>query len=590
MAVNPSLTGLAPFTPANLDVAAPKRISKTCVTCRARKVRCDGRRDICTNCERLGFACSYTDGHGAAVRGGLAAGLIPRKRARQACTACHARKAKCSGTLPRCDRCRLQGLDCEYKASKRPSMGAAGMTSPRSASHDDPASEDTASPAAFHSDEQLEAVAQRTFDAFFAVVHHIPGFTFLHRASLMQRYHAGLVDRPLLLALVGITSLLSDLGPGLREYGDRCVAEAEERVLAEIDRPSTLRLQALMLVIKHRILSRRFSSGLMLFSVASRFASALRLNHEAPKLCFLAQESRRRLMWAMYVTDVGISGGIPDFSLWANRPEAIRVQLPCNERNFEYDLPETTEPLVPVAGPDGNPPPLPDDVGFLALHIRVCWLRSRVLMYTKPLPNNYTPADLEELPQRVAALEEDLRQFAARLPASFRWSEPNVRLRAYSPRLCVYLMTHVWWEMCHCELYRVVLAGLPDGLPANAIVRLDPGFVAACRRKAYEHARAMADMFGVLLTMDNGVPVTDLDLPVCVYWCARMLLYGLETSAEELAITKEGVVEMMRVCRMVLDGGVETPAGIGIVSNFPLICIHQLTLSSAGRFREAAQP
>ncbi|TLD20297.1 hypothetical protein PspLS_08728 [Pyricularia sp. CBS 133598] len=356
-------------------------------------------------------------------------------------------------------------------------------------------------------------------------------------------------DRGLLLALIGITSLLTDLGSGTRDFGARCIDEAETTVLGELEKPSTLKLQTLVLIIKHRILMRRFPSAFMLHAVASRFAVALRLNHENPRLCFLAQESRRRLMWAVYMIDTGIAAGHPDFGLWENKaPSNIRIQLPCNERNFDFDLPEVTEPLEqPAPGPDGAIPPMTDDIGFLALHIRVCLLRSRILQYTKNMIHGSpTPEQIANLPARFAELESQLGAFAARLPVSFSWSEAN----------------------CHIDLYRVAAhSGVSrDALPQTIMARIEashPGFAGICRRQIFEHARAMADMFSLMLTLD-GVPVTDMDLPVCLYQCARMLYLSLHTSGVEFGITTESVQEMGNVCLRVLKQTITAPAAMGI--------------------------
>lgn len=92
----------------------PKKSSLTCTTCRARKVRCNGARDICSNCKRLGFPCSYDDADPGAL-----SGTLPRRRVRQACLSCHSRKARCSGHMPTCERCRAQGIECVYRPSKR---------------------------------------------------------------------------------------------------------------------------------------------------------------------------------------------------------------------------------------------------------------------------------------------------------------------------------------------------------------------------------------------------------------------------------------------------------------------------------------
>lgn len=118
----------------------PKKSSATCTTCRARKVRCNGTRPVCSNCQRLGFPCSYdddsTDPAAAAAAWSIA---LPRRRVKQACLSCHSRKARCSGHMPACDRCRAQGIDCVYRPTKRARVSTrsigGGRDSPQS--HDE---------------------------------------------------------------------------------------------------------------------------------------------------------------------------------------------------------------------------------------------------------------------------------------------------------------------------------------------------------------------------------------------------------------------------------------------------------------------
>lgn len=587
----------------------PKRASNTCVTCRARKVRCDGHREVCNNCLRLGFTCSYDDsipnqaaaGPGASSDGSAmtpeslsiqaAAAHPPRRRVRQACQSCHSRKAKCSGTMPKCDRCRVHALDCVYRPSKRSRLSAtpgaghahhgdshmmdSGASGLSGAGRDGYLSDHSRSISDDHEANGVrnipppdEALTMRTFELFFRHIHHIPLFSYLHQASLMQRYHSGLMDRSLLFALIGITSMLTDLGPGVKTYGNKCIDIAETLILRDLEQPTVLKIQTLVLIIKHRIFSRHFSSAFMLTGLASRFAAALRLNYENSQLCFLAQESRRRLMWALYIIDIGMAGGDADFTLWASRPETILIKLPCNERNFEYDLPEATESLIPPPSlPDGGLPPLSDNVGFLALHIRIQWVRSRILAFTKGLARQEpSKGELASLPRKCKELEVELDAFEARLPLSFRWSESNVKLRTYSPRLCVYLMTHIWWRQCHCDLYRFALAGRKDSLSESAIDMLDPAFVRHCQRQCFEHARAMVDMFSLVLQLEKGVPVSDLDLPVCVYQCANTLYYSLATNAVGLGLTQANVAEMAEICLGVVKQSAPGAAAVAIVS------------------------
>lgn len=599
----------------NITIPPIKKPSNTCVTCRARKVRCDGTRDVCQNCSRLGFTCSYDDAipNHLNATGPAATGMIPtgaganealnihvvaahppRRRVRQACQTCHSRKAKCSGTMPKCDRCRTHGLDCIYRPSKRSrtsntpgaagrdsqagggggggSDGRDGYLSDQSRSFSDIA-ENNALATLRHLPPPEETLILKTFENFFRHVHHIPLFSFLHQASLMQRYHSGSMDRALLLSLIGITSLLTDLGHGAREYGSRCVAVAERLLLRDLDRPTVLKIQALVLIIKHRIFCRRFSDAFMLTGLASRFAAALRLNHEIPKLCFLAQESRRRLMWSIFMIDIGMAAGHPDFTLWAYRANTIDLKLPCNERNFEYDLPEVTESLAPPPMlPDGTLPPLSENVGFLALHVRIQWIRSKILAFTKGFVSQRPQAaDLQALPRKCEELRADLDAFEQRLPGPFRWTSQNLRLRAYHPRLCVFLMTHIWWRQCHCDLYRIALVGRRESLSKKAIGQLDPAFVRHCQEQCFEHARAMADMFSEVTQFEKGVPVSDLDLPVCVYQCANTLFYTLAACPDEFDISPASVTDMAANCLKIVKQSAPGPAAAAIVSPDPLL-------------------
>ncbi|KAI0471560.1 hypothetical protein GGR56DRAFT_77540 [Xylariaceae sp. FL0804] len=598
----------------------PKKSSQTCATCRLRKVRCDGRHDVCQNCERLGFSCSFQEGSPNPDGDSVTAFSLPRRRVRLACSNCHSRKARCSGETPKCARCQSQGIECVYKPTKR-SAGANGagqhtqhgllMTtdSDQESVASEPPEKRTmmrrdhngshhghsgslhgqiavreqslgfpgAALAARPIQDPLpfpdEGLIQRAFANFFRHVHHVPMFSFLHRASLMQRYHSGMMDRALLLGLVGVTSLLTDLGPGTREYGARCVDECQNMVFQDLENPSTLKIQALVFIMKHRMLSRRFTSAFMLAATAARFAYALRLNYENPSLCFLARESRRRLMWAFLTIDSGINGGYPDFTLLPS--DSMHVQLPCNERNFEFDLPQVTEHLRPIPTK-----PFPDDVGSLALHVRLLWMRSRVLYSTKnvlAMPES----EVTQLPELIKMLEQELSGFNDHLPASFKFSESNLQLRAYSPRLCVYIMIHVWWRQCHCDLYRIVLTGLREALPRSGINRLEPQFVSYCARHCLEHALAMADIFEHVLSLDGGLPVTDLDLPVCAYQCARMLYFAYQTNSGDVQLTADEVHKHANRCLQIAKSMGHLPAGAAIVADLEKLISRGLSTSSS---------
>jgi len=357
----------------------------------------------------------------------------------------------------------------------------------------------------------------RILDIFFTSIQPVPVFSFLHRASVLQRHQAGLLDIPLLLTITGLTTSMVDIEYATSEYSSTCMSVAEDLVLRDIEHPSVLKLQALILVIKYKIFIKQFASAFMLFGLAARSAFGLRLNYESPILCFMAQESRRRLMWSIFLMDTRFAGGLRDFQLCSSN--SLNIRLPCRERSFELDAPE----LQP--SPDGGTPrPSPQKLGSLALYLQIMMLRAKILSQTKNLP--LSRADhVNQVPQLVTVLEADLDSFCNSIPSEYRYTEKTLRLRAFAGKLSRYVVMHIWIHQCYCDLFRIVFPGLREALPTLTIDALQVDFLQSCQAKCVEHARAITGMLGTLMMFEKYLPQFDLDVPICAYQAARMLLY-----------------------------------------------------------------
>ena len=136
-----------------------------------------------------------------------------------------------------------------------------------------------------------------------------------------------------------------------------------------------------------------YSQALMLSGFAVRMAQALRIyeEHSPDIMCtdsgnampsVVTRESRRRLMWACYVLDVWSGSSVNSLTLW--READIKVQLPCNERNFGLRIPCVTETLavghvLQSLSPAIVPPKPAENMGIMAYYIRVTTLRKRIL-------------------------------------------------------------------------------------------------------------------------------------------------------------------------------------------------------------------
>jgi hypothetical protein len=97
-----------------------------CFLCRARKVKCDERWPICSNCERLELDCPGNPGQvgfpARVQKSGkrdatlTQAGTI-RHRVSKSCHACRNAKSRCSGG-EKCTRCYRRDIECTYSTGR----------------------------------------------------------------------------------------------------------------------------------------------------------------------------------------------------------------------------------------------------------------------------------------------------------------------------------------------------------------------------------------------------------------------------------------------------------------------------------------
>lgn len=135
-----------------------------------------------------------------------------------------------------------------------------------------------------------------------------------------------------------------------------------------------------------------FANAFMLSGLITRMNQALQINLEynTDLLCqshaiepsVTAKESRRRLMWSCYAMDTLVGSGVDQLTLVDEKD--IKIQLPCNERNFIQQIPCITETLEPgnwlkfLPGELHTATLLPN-MGIMAYFIRHLSIRKRVL-------------------------------------------------------------------------------------------------------------------------------------------------------------------------------------------------------------------
>ncbi|KIL90185.1 transcriptional regulatory protein [Fusarium avenaceum] len=337
---------------------------------------------------------------------------------------------------------------------------------------------------------------KKHIDAYFDLIHPIPCYGFLHRATLLQSWSK------------------NELNPSVHQSTARkWIQDAESHLLQQLARPQISDIEAWLLITLDHYLSQRVSKMLVSMALASRLAYILRLNYEDTRQGFLVQERRRRLMWSIYVMDSLYSSGKAEFTACA--AETLHIRLPCNEKSFSMNIPVTTEPLHPPLHSDTT------TMSLLGYCIRVLDIRNRTQRLALTITNHRKP--IEECLVAVESIENELRQFSVSLPARYHLNPTAFSLRAFSPSRTPFIMLHAWWHQTHCDLFRFTIPGFREGLPASEILQMSPEFTASCREKCLFHAVSVSKILEMPKAVGGSELISDSSMAMCAFHSARII-------------------------------------------------------------------
>lgn len=274
----------------------------------------------------------------------------------------------------------------------------------------------------------------------------------------------------------------------------------------------------------------------MISGLAVRMAHALKINTEYDPdiLCTQAdtaapsvasRESRRRLMWACYVLDAWAGSGVDQLTLL--RENDIKIQLPCNERNFGLRIPSVTETLgvghVLQFLPPAIVPRRPAaNMGIMAYYIRVVALWKRIVRYVSHLhAASPPPWDADSL---FAALEADLHLWRQELPDFVDYTAETIYARLDSNQLGALVLMHCTYHHNYLELYKLTMPDLfklpkPLAFPSD-----HQNFLQTAQANCYYHARQIAEILAEAAEHGSRL-LSDSLLPFFVYDSSRLMLY-----------------------------------------------------------------
>ncbi|CAK7232650.1 hypothetical protein SCUCBS95973_008330 [Sporothrix curviconia] len=432
------------ITAANADTERPRKRRRArtgCLTCRARRVKCDETHPQCTNCANRFVECTWAD---AAVAGVVSSGhnestpapttttttSAPASRTPTpttpsppstpaavigsgtvptasnirslACLRCRSARSKCSQTRPACDRCAARGHACEYPQRKGSLTPAAQSWIRRVQSEVTATSDSASSTIQLPCQDRIERLAI----AFFLHVHVYRANGFFERDKTLAAVRERRLARPLLLGLCAVGSRFAkpdsaqtiqfiQAGDTNQETSEATVrawaAEAGRLVMASTE-VSRENVEAALLLTIYAQQAGRFAQSHLWAGIAMQQAVSLGLHRETSVMTstggrtvsksFTDGERDRRLFFACYSMNRFLSNGAPEaIQCPATR---IRLRLPCDGFNFRMGLAaETPYAMLETGGDTG--PSMPGwmfkNVGAMGFWVRLVGIRAMVKQY-----------------------------------------------------------------------------------------------------------------------------------------------------------------------------------------------------------------
>ncbi|KAK8090197.1 hypothetical protein PG997_005158, partial [Apiospora hydei] len=470
------------------------------------------------------------------IREVMKAGTI-RKRAQRACANCHRHKAKCSGDLPACSRCRSSSLTCEYAPSKRrfanvavsPEQAEPEMSSTsasvkqQSPEGQTPVNMETAydpSPDAQTTLLKRDIILQH-MDVYFEAFWYVPCQGILHPATTYRLIEENRLPPYLAAAVVSVTStMVTSISQG-RQLAAQCNEQVEQYVMRQFGHmdPDLLVLQAF--VTTYNWMSGPLSKVWMWTSTAARLARCLGLTHEPEyrpeEGGFARQESLRRAVWQIWIIDRYLSGGFEEHVLLPS--DAMQLKLPCNDDVFRQGLPSTEATLHEV--PFNQ---------IMATSVSTPLTSMKGL--SEALQNPQVPSPTSEhFMATVNHLQVLMVRFKDSLPDRVRLSPQSMQDHLSRPDRTSFLTLHLWVAQTYVDLYRFSLPKLADSSPPRYPEDIPWDWLDIAQRQATAYAIHQAQFWTFqmhLIRQNSGVSknlvTADWMIGACAVDCATVLL------------------------------------------------------------------
>jgi hypothetical protein len=364
-----------------------------------------------------------------------------------------------------------------------------------------------------------------SINVFFQHLYPIPSFAFLHEPTIRQQYESGTLDHNLATSITTTVGLWLPRGENSLDKISRLIESVEQSIWSQLDRPCIRDLQCLMLLVHCHIHLGRFSRAYMLAGLAGRAVTALRLNYERPELSFIAQETRRRVLWALTSIDGFFSVGLPEYE---TIPHSIIYQrLPSSEEAFR-DGNSPAQPTVRRSSLIAAPA---EYGGLLADCIQLSRISKDIMRLTRQLALSEQP--LMQLGGLIQEIQNDLLRFQSDVELSVGHKVAtlaNANDMAHSRWFPRILQVTATWHQAHCDLYRLFLPNYQAVAPQVIMDTIEPSLKDHALMQCEEHVQHINHIMQELLHLPED-QILPRYIAVCAYHATRLSLF-LATSPD----------------------------------------------------------
>ncbi|KAG9696678.1 hypothetical protein KCU95_g2067, partial [Aureobasidium melanogenum] len=400
----------------------------------------------------------------------------------------------------------------------------------------------------YYLDLDREVIAEY-IEAFFRFVYPVGCMSFLHQPTFLRQWHTHTVNVSLLKVVCGCALRVLSTTQEDNERAAQWMHEAEFDAFRNLGDLTIPRLQALTLLAFFEFTYHVHSTkALMLLGLAARLAFAKRLNYEDSTLSVVEQESRRRLMWSIFVLDKFCSGGVDELILVP--AENMQIRLPTIERAFGFGQRTDTEVLRPQIE-EGVPVSNAKGMDESAYTIRLLdLLRNKIHKFTKRVLS--TDESLYTSAQEFLALDSAIDAIEQQIPTDIRWDKAHLQRRVYAPGLSSYIMLHTWRLQCKLDLHRLTVSGTKECISEVALRNTPLSFAQNMRLKCLSHAIELTKMWAEVLDLGLAKPVHDAAISGCAHQCAKILTL-IPDQIGYSAPGQENRVGAVLVCQMMIE-------------------------------------